>query len=77
MAPKFDWFFTYTKKYRISELKTKECKEFNTTTIASSYVGRDPQGGKHFSKFSFKLQSMVKDFLLVLEKKKKNKLQLS
>ena len=38
--------------------------------LASFYVGRDPQGGtsdgSFFNKFSFKLQSMVKDLLLVL-----------
>ena len=53
----------------------------NTTAIASGYAGRDPQGGTRdgnfFSKFSFKLQSMVKDLLLVLSKKRKNKLKLS
>ena len=53
----------------------------NSTTIASGYAGRNPQegtsDGSFFCKFSFKLQSMVKDLLLVLEKKKKNKLQLS
>jgi len=42
----------------------------NTTAIASGYAGRDPQGGtshgSFFSKFSFKLNSMVKDLLLVL-----------
>ena len=42
----------------------------NTTAIASGYEGRDPQGGisdgSFFSKFSFKLHSMVKDLLLVL-----------
>jgi len=57
-------------KYGISELKNKECKVLNTTAIISGYAGRDPQGetsnGRFFSKFSFKLQSMVKDLLLVL-----------
>jgi len=42
----------------------------NTTTIASGYVGCDPQGrtsdGSFFSMFSFKLHLMVKDLLLVL-----------
>ena len=42
----------------------------NATAIASHYAGRDPQGGtsdgSFFNKFSFKLQSMVKDLLLVL-----------
>ena len=46
----------------------------STTVIASGYVGRDPQGGtsdgSFFSKFSFELQSMVKNLLLVLEKKR-------
>ena len=58
------------RKYRISELKNKECKVLNTTAIASGYTGRDPYGGTNdgsvFSKFSFKLHSMVKDLLLVL-----------
>ena len=39
----------------------------NTTAVASGYAGRDPQGGtsdgSFFSKFSFKLQTMVKDLL--------------
>jgi len=52
----------------------------NSTAIESGYAGRDPQGGTSdgslFNMFSFDLQSMVKDLLLVLEKKKKNKLQL-
>ena len=47
----------------------------NTTAIASSYAGHDPQGGisdeRFFCKFSFKLQRIVKVLLLVLEKKKK------
>ena len=47
----------------------------NTTAIASGYAGRDPQGGT--SDGSFLVTQMVKDLLLVLEKKKKNKLQLS
>ena len=42
----------------------------NTTTIASGYMGRDPQeetsDGSFFSNFSFKLHSMIKDLLLVL-----------
>ena len=42
----------------------------NTAAIVSDYASRDPQGGtsdeSFFSKFSFKLQSMVKDLLLVL-----------
>ena len=33
------------RKYRISELKNKECKVLNTTAIASGYVGHDSQGG--------------------------------
>jgi len=41
----------------------------NTTAIASDYAGRDPQGGisngSFFSKFSFRLQRMVKVLLLV------------
>ena len=53
----------------------------NSTAIARGYAGRDPQGGtsdgSFLSKFFFILQRMVKDLLLVLEKKKKNKLQLS
>ena len=47
----------------------------NTTAIASGYAGRDPQGGtsdeSFFSKFSFRLQRIVKDLLLVLYKKRK------
>ena len=47
----------------------------SSATIASGYAGRDPQGGtsdgSFFNKFSFKLQSMVKDLLLVLVKKKR------
>ena len=47
----------------------------NSTTIASGYVGHDPQGGtsdgSFFSKFSFKIQRMVKILLLVLVKKKR------
>ena len=42
----------------------------NTIAIASGYAGRDPQGGtsdgSFFSKYSFKLHSMVKGLLLVL-----------
>ena len=53
----------------------------NSTAIASGYAGRDPQrgtsDGSFFSKLSFKLQSIVKDLLLVLEKKKENKLKLN
>jgi len=43
----------------------------NSTAIASSYAGLDPQGGTSelFSKFSFMLQLMVKILLLVLKKK--------
>ena len=48
---------------------------FNTTAIVSGYAGRDPQGGtsdeSFFSKFSFMLQRVVKDLLLVLKKEKK------
>ena len=47
----------------------------NFTAIVSGYAGRDPQGGTSdgslFSKFSFKIQRMVKILLLVLEKKKR------
>ena len=47
----------------------------NSTAIASGYAGRDPQGrtsdGSFLSKFSFRLQSMVKILLLVLVKKKR------
>jgi len=57
------------------------CKVLNTTAIASGYAGRDPQGatsdGSFFSKLSFRLQRLVKDLLLVLKKKRKNKLKLS
>ena len=39
----------------------------NSTAIASGYADRDPQGGtsdeNFFSKFSFRLQRMVKDIL--------------
>ena len=50
-----------------------------TTAIASGYAGHDPQGGTSdggfFYKFSFKLQKkMVRVLLLVLVRKKKNKL---
>ena len=42
----------------------------NTTVITSGYAGRDSQGwtsdGRFFSKYSFKLHSMIKDLLLVL-----------
>ena len=65
-----DWIFTCTQKYRFLELKNKECKVLNTTAIASGYTGHDPQGGtsdgSFFSMSSFKLQSIVKDLLLVL-----------
>ena len=47
----------------------------NSIAIASGYAGRDLQGGTSdgslFSKFSFRLQRMVKDLLLVLKKKRK------
>ena len=33
-------------KYSISDFKIKECKLLNSTTIASGYAGRDPQGGE-------------------------------
>ena len=53
----------------------------NATAIASGYAGRDLQegtsDGSFFSKFSFKLQLMVKDLLLVLENKKKISYDLS
>ena len=69
MNSKWLSFYLHTK-YRILELKNKECKVLNATAIASDYTGRDPQGGtsdgSFFSKFSFKLQSMVKDLLFVL-----------
>ena len=46
----------------------------NTTTIASGYAGRNPQGGtsdgSFLSKFYFKIQRMVKILLLVLKKKR-------
>ena len=62
-------------KYRILDFKIKECKLLNSTAIASGYAGRDPQGGtsdgSFFSKFSFKIQMMVKILLLVLVKKKR------
>ena len=41
----------------------------NTTAIASGYAGHDSQGGTSdrcfFIKFSFKLQSIVKDLLVL------------
>ena len=46
----------------------------NTTAMASGYAGRDPQEGTSngsVCKCSFKLQKMVKVFLLVLKKKYK------
>ena len=47
----------------------------NSTAIASGYASRDPQGGtsdgSFFSKFSFWLQRMVKDLLLILKRKRK------
>jgi len=51
----------------------------NSTAIASGYVSRDPQGETSDGRFLvlFSQLEMVKDLLLVLEKKKKNKLQLS
>ena len=52
----------------------------NSTAMASGYAGRDPQGGtsdgSFFSKFSFKIQRIIKILLLVLvEKKRKIKLK--
>ena len=50
----------------------------NSTAIVSGYAGRDPQGGtsdgSFFSKYSFKLQRVVKDLLLVLKRKMKKEL---
>ena len=64
-----DWDFTCTQKYRISELRIKSAST-QYTAIANDYAVRDPQGGtsdgSFFSKYSFKLQRMVKDLLLVL-----------
>ena len=48
----------------------------NSTAIASGYACRDPQGGTSDGSF-FRLQRMVKDLLLVLKKKRINKLKLS
>jgi len=66
--------FYLQTKYRISELKI-ESASLNSTAIASSYAGRDPQegtsDGNFFSKFSFKIQREVKILLLVLVKKKR------
>ena len=45
------------QKYRISEHKNKGCKVLNSTAIASSYAGRDPQGGT--SDGSFLLSSLL------------------
>ena len=65
---------TCTQEFRILELKI-ESASLNSTTITSGYAGRDPQGGtsdkSFFSKFSFRLQRMVKVLLLVLVKKKR------
>ena len=62
-------------KYSISDCKIKECKLLNSTAIASGYAGHDPQGGtsdrSFSSKFSFKIERMVKILLLVLVKKKR------
>ena len=63
------------KKYRILELKNKECKMLNTTTLASGYANHDPQGGTSDGSFlvsSFSSLEMVK-VLLVLEKTEKKK----
>ena len=55
--------------HKIQNFKSKNrmCKVLNSTAIASGYAGRDPQGGtsdrSFFSKFSFKIQSMVKVLL--------------
>ena len=55
--------------HKIHNFRTKneKCKLLNSTAIASDYAGRDPQGGtsdgSFFSKFSFRLQSMVKVLL--------------
>ena len=68
-------FYLHTK-YRILELKNKDCKILNATAITSGYAGRDPQGetsdGSFFSKFSFMLQLMVKILLKLLKRKEKN-----
>ena len=57
------------KNTKFQNLKI-DVQVLNTIAIASGYGGRDPQEGTSvealFSKFSFKLQSMVKDLLLVL-----------
>ena len=52
------------------------CKLLNSIAIASGYAGRDPQGGtsdgSFFSKFSFRLQSMVKVLLQFFKRIKEN-----
>ena len=51
------------RKYKILELKNKECKVLNTTAIASGYTGHDPQGGtsdESFLQVLFSSQKMVK-----------------
>ena len=53
--------------------KNEKCKLLNSTVIASGYVGRDPQRGTSdgslFSKFSFKIQRMVKVHFQFFKKK--------
>jgi len=39
------------RKYRISELKSKERKVLDTIAIASGYASRDPQGGTSDGRF--------------------------
>ena len=70
--------------HKIQNFRTKneKCKLLNSTAITRGYAGRDLQegtsDGSFFSKSSFKIQSMVKDLLLVLVKKKrKMELKLS
>ena len=56
------------RKYRISELKNKECKVLNTTAIASGYANRDPQGGTSDGSFlvsSLSSLEMVKVLLIL------------
>ena len=75
MAPKFDWDFTCTQEYRMSELKNKEFKVLNTIAIANGYAGRDPQGGT--SDGSFLVSSLLsykewlKFFFCSLKEKRK------
>ena len=71
------WFLIEVEPaHKIQNFRTKneKCKLLNSTTIASGYAGRDPQGGtsdgSFFSKFSFRLQSMVKVLFSSLKEKK-------